>query len=203
MWRAIQQLQTRADPKEKGESKSSAAASSTPSCPTKSSLPALTKDDSAGKASQEDNKTDPKKWAAATSSNLLRARNLTQSLLTKLQQNEAAEAANRNAEQEHAEREKERLKAKVKGQAKMHEGIINTSFQCMQDLDDALRWTEDSVTKLTHERYAGFAALQVCEKRMKMREKRPVNENFKDSLQEALENEQKILLTARQDIFNV
>lgn len=141
------------------------------------------------------------KWQAVTNLNMCKARNLVSNMLTKLRENEAAEAANKDAAMEQANREKEEAKSRVYKTMAAHEVVINTSFKCIQRIEDGILQAEDAMTKLTHERYKGFANLQVCERRQELREKRPKAENFKDMLTEALANERSVLEASRKELF--
>jgi len=143
------------------------------------------------------------KWIAKSENNMAQARNSIRDMLTVLRQNDVAEAANKDAGMEQEKREKEAKKAKVMNQAAVHEKVIDTSFKCMQEIEDAILQTEDSMTKLTHERYKGFAFLQVCERRQEIRDKRPVQENFKDALTDALAAERDVLEKARKELLGL
>jgi len=139
-------------------------------------------------------------WVKHSQDNMMHARNMIRDMLTVVRNNEIAEAANKDAAMEADKREKEEKKAKVVNQAAAHEKVIATSFQCMQDIEDAILQTEDSLSKLTHERYKGFAFLQVCERRQELREKRPPSEHFKDALTDALVSERNVLENARKEL---
>jgi len=80
--------------------------------------------------------------------------------------------------------------------------VIDTSFKCMQEIEDSTLQMEDSYTKMKHERMQGFAALQVCERRLQVREKRPASETFHDALQEALNCEKRTLEGFRTQLFD-
>eukprot|EP00441_Pelagodinium_beii_P026913 CAMPEP_0197653992 /NCGR_PEP_ID=MMETSP1338-20131121/38143_1 /TAXON_ID=43686 ORGANISM="Pelagodinium beii, Strain RCC1491" /NCGR_SAMPLE_ID=MMETSP1338 /ASSEMBLY_ACC=CAM_ASM_000754 /LENGTH=487 /DNA_ID=CAMNT_0043229335 /DNA_START=43 /DNA_END=1506 /DNA_ORIENTATION=+ len=141
------------------------------------------------------------KWIAKSDNNMTQARSLISQMLTVLRNNDVAEAASKGASMEADKRAKEEKKEKVMKQASIHERIIESSFQCMQDIEDTILQTEDSMTKLTHERYKGFAFLQVCERRQELREKRPIQESFKDVLTDALASEKSVLEGARKDLL--
>ncbi|CAE8691950.1 unnamed protein product [Polarella glacialis] len=143
------------------------------------------------------------KWLTISDNNMMMARNLTRDMLTVVRNNEIVEAASKDATADAANREKEIAKSKVYAQAKAHEAVISVSFKCIQDIEDAILQTEDSLTKLTHERYKGFATLQVCERRQELREKRPASESFRDVLSDALASEKQILDNMRKDLFDM
>lgn len=143
------------------------------------------------------------KWEANTNDALTRARKRLSTMLNEVMNNEAAEAASKSAAQENAAREKQIIKDRVHNKVKAHSDIIATSYKCMTDIETATQRVEDMISRLTHQRYAGFASLQVAEKRMKLREKRPPAERFRDRLAEALVSEQSKLLSARQELVGL
>lgn len=143
------------------------------------------------------------KWVARSESTMMNARNLTRDMLRVVRKNDIAESENKEAAQEAGNREKEEKKSKVLAQAGQHEKVINTSFQCMQDIEDAILQTEESISKLTKERYRGYAFLQVCERRQELRQKRPQQENFKDNLADALSAERALLEKYRNDLVGL
>lgn len=143
------------------------------------------------------------KWIESSEKNMMQARNLIRDMLTIVRNNEVAEASNKEAAQEADKREKEAKKTAVFNKAAAHEKVIATSFKCMQDIEDAILQTEDSLSKLTHERYRGFANLQVCERRLELRSKRPEQEKFKDALTDALNSEKQILEASRQELLEL
>eukprot|EP00435_Cladocopium_sp_Y103_P050298 s205_g15.t1 len=143
------------------------------------------------------------KWIESSEKNMMQARNLIRDMLTIVRNNEVAEASNKEAAQEADKREKEAKKAAVFNKAAAHEKVIATSFKCMQDIEDAILQTEDSLSKLTHERYRGFANLQVCERRLELRSKRPEPEKFKDALTDALNSEKQILEASREELLEL
>ncbi|CAE7413925.1 Rpl28 [Symbiodinium natans] len=143
------------------------------------------------------------KWIESSEKNMMQARNLIRDMLTVVRNNEVTEASNKAAMQEADKREKEAKKAVVFNKAAAHEKVIATSFKCMQDIEDGILQTEDSLSKLTHERYRGFAYLQVCERRLELRQKRPQAEMFKDALTDALTSEKQALEVARKELLEL
>lgn len=143
------------------------------------------------------------KWIESSEKNMMQARNLIRDMLTIVRNNEVAEAANKEAAQDAEKREKEAKKAAVFNKAAAHEKVIATSFKCMQDIEDCILQTEDSLSKLTHERYRGFVNLQVCERRLELRQKRPEPEKFRDALTDALNSEKGILEEARKELLEL
>ncbi|CAJ1364679.1 unnamed protein product, partial [Effrenium voratum] len=81
--------------------------------------------------------------------------------------------------------------------------VINEAQRSIRDIEEAITQVEGSVTRLVHMRYARFADLKVCEKRLQLRERRPARENFADSVDEALNRERAVLERARQDLLTL
>lgn len=134
----------------------------------------------------------------------MNARNLIQDMLRVVRKNEITESENKAMAMEASNREKEEKKNKVMVQAAQHEKVINTSFQCMKDIEDVILQTEDSLSKLVKERYRGYAFLQVCERRQELREKRrPPSEIFKDNLSDALAAERSLLEKYRAELLEL
>lgn len=142
-------------------------------------------------------------WRKMTELNMMKSRNAVREMLTRCRQNEIEEASNKAAAQEAILRQMEVAKKQVYSKAAAHGKVIDVSFRCMQDIEDATLQMEDTATKLKHERMQGFAALQVCTRRMELRSKRPLSETFNDSLSEALLNEKRLLEELRSEIFNL
>lgn len=134
---------------------------------------------------------------------MMKSRNTVREMLTRCRQNEIAESQNKAAAQEFAKAKAESAKLHVYGKAAAHEKVIDVSFKCMQDIEDATLQMEDSVVKLKHQRMQGFASLQVCTRRQDLREKRPTAETFQDILAEALSKEKAQLEGARTEILSM
>jgi len=142
-------------------------------------------------------------WVKKSSGAMMNSRNLTREMLNRVRQNEIAEAENKQASEEAAQREKMHKKKTVFSKAKVHEGVIDTSFKCMQDIEDTILQMEDTLTRLRHVRMAGFAAMEVAKARIVIREKRPPAEHFKDNLTDALDKENNSHENWRGQIFGL
>lgn len=145
----------------------------------------------------------PSKWAAQTSFNMMKAKNLTREMLREVRDNEKAEAESKNAAMENAAREKQRLKEQVFEQARVHGEVIGTASKCMRDIENAISNTSDSISLLRQERFLGFAALQVCMRRIQLRARRPAAELIQDTVADALDNERAVLESAREEFFTM
>lgn len=133
----------------------------------------------------------------------MKGRNAVRDMLTRCRNNEIEETKNKAAAQAASQRAQEEAKEKVFTKAVAHGKVIDTSFRCIQDIEDGTLQMEDSFTKMKHERMQGFAALQVCTRRIEIREKRSPEEKFHDHLSEALGCEKKVLEGLRSEIFNM
>mmetsp|Transcript_122183 Transcript_122183/g.317510 ORF Transcript_122183/g.317510 Transcript_122183/m.317510 type:complete len:477 (-) Transcript_122183:69-1499(-) len=140
-------------------------------------------------------------WAASTQANMTRARSLARDVLDRLRQHEAADAANKKALEDSAKREKERVRAKVQSKVKANNQVISGSQKQMKEIEEAMVQAEGVHSRLTHERYARFACLKVCERRLELRQGRPARELFHDATQDALERERQVLNNARKELL--
>mmetsp|Transcript_11014 Transcript_11014/g.26484 ORF Transcript_11014/g.26484 Transcript_11014/m.26484 type:complete len:432 (-) Transcript_11014:119-1414(-) len=140
-------------------------------------------------------------WMAKYEANLARAKFLTSDVQRKLRVNEASDAMNKEMKESGQKREKEQLKRKVRGRVREHTEVINEAQRSIKDIEDAITQVEGCQTRLVHMRYARFADLKVCEKRLELRKRRPGPENFRDAVEEALERERGVLERARQDLL--
>eukprot|EP00931_Biecheleriopsis_adriatica_P092838 TRINITY_DN6660_c0_g1_i2.p1 TRINITY_DN6660_c0_g1~~TRINITY_DN6660_c0_g1_i2.p1 ORF type:complete len:425 (-),score=132.40 TRINITY_DN6660_c0_g1_i2:199-1473(-) len=144
-----------------------------------------------------------KKWWGTTDRNLSAARSLTRDLLLSLEKNRLEEAGQGDAALDQVVREQKEKKEKVYTQAGKHMKVISLSYDRIQDVERSITQTVDSITQLTHERYKGFAHLQICTLRLELREKRPPSELFQDILSDALEAEKTLLEAQREELKGV
>eukprot|EP00439_Symbiodinium_sp_Y106_P082696 s470_g22.t1 len=98
---------------------------------------------------------------------------------------------------------KEQLKRRVRGRVREHTEVINDAQRSIKDIEEAITQVEGCQTRLVHMRYARFADLKVCEKRLQLRERRPPRENFRDAVEEALDRERGVLERSRQDLLSL
>lgn len=104
---------------------------------------------------------------------------------------------------ESLQREQERALKQVRLRMQDNLASIRFSEKRIAGSDDAIIKAQACLRKLQHERYARFAALQVCDRRLELRQQRPEEEQIKDAAQEALESEQKTLTLVRQQLFEL
>eukprot|EP00428_Durinskia_dybowskii_P040184 CAMPEP_0170276786 /NCGR_PEP_ID=MMETSP0116_2-20130129/38379_1 /TAXON_ID=400756 /ORGANISM="Durinskia baltica, Strain CSIRO CS-38" /LENGTH=231 /DNA_ID=CAMNT_0010528061 /DNA_START=61 /DNA_END=753 /DNA_ORIENTATION=+ len=159
--------------------------------------PAPTSPTDAGRPSNQD------AWQKTTDLNMMNSRNYVKDMLARLRQNDIEESENKAAAAEFAKLKAMEAKTAVMNRAAAHEKVIDTSFQCMQEIDDAKLQVEDAFIKLKHQRMQGFAALQVCSRRLELREKRPPSEMFRDAVGDALISERTKLETARGELLGL
>lgn len=96
-----------------------------------------------------------------------------------------------------AKRAGEIIKEKVQLRIKENVAAIKAAEMQMRAVDDSVKATGLSVTRLTHEKYKQFAALQVCQRRIELRKPAPPE---KDGIQEALNTEESVLLQSRGEL---
>lgn len=87
---------------------------------------------------------------------------------------------------------------------KIQDSVANAaaSESCLRAVDDAIKDLAQVLTRLQHERYSQFAALQVCERRLELRGASP-SEAGRNQAQEALQAEKKVLHSARQELLSM
>merc|ERR1719506_1602964 len=122
-------------------------------------------------------------------------------MLKQVRTNEAIERASKNAAMEQAAREKQQIRDAVFAKAADHMGVISTSFTCIRNIEDGILETDNSLALLRQNRALAFAALQVCKRRITLRNRRPEPELVKDNVTTALESEQRLLEEAREEFF--
>eukprot|EP00930_Biecheleria_cincta_P060262 TRINITY_DN45943_c0_g1_i1.p1 TRINITY_DN45943_c0_g1~~TRINITY_DN45943_c0_g1_i1.p1 ORF type:complete len:453 (+),score=116.05 TRINITY_DN45943_c0_g1_i1:68-1360(+) len=141
-----------------------------------------------------------KKWLSASDAKLSAARLVTRDLLISLRKNQMEEAGKPDAGLDQVVREQKEKKERVYGQARAHMAVIESAYENVQSVERSITQTSDSITQLTHERYKGFAHLQICELRQELREKRPAPELFQDAVTDALASEHSLLEAQRQEL---
>jgi hypothetical protein len=147
--------------------------------------------------------TSPAKWNALNSYNMQKAKALSRDILKQIRDNEAAERASKDASMEQVEREKQRKREDVFAKAAAHGEVISTSSTCMRNIEDATLQTDNSLSLLKQERALAFASLQVCKRRLQLREKRPTSELIQDAVHDALESEKTLLEKSRDEFLEM
>lgn len=125
-----------------------------------------------------------KAWATAAASTLNENREHNQSLRNLLQQCAGPEFV------EAPKVDDQKAKAKSAGAIASFEARI-------LEVKEAIKRVGEVYVHLSHECKSRYGQLQLCEQRIELREKRPPSEIYKDNVQEALENEQKVVTDAR------
>eukprot|EP00933_Yihiella_yeosuensis_P031805 TRINITY_DN25423_c0_g1_i1.p1 TRINITY_DN25423_c0_g1~~TRINITY_DN25423_c0_g1_i1.p1 ORF type:complete len:441 (+),score=87.02 TRINITY_DN25423_c0_g1_i1:84-1406(+) len=143
------------------------------------------------------------KWFRSSEDTLQQSRSAVSSMLTALRKNEIQEAGQPDAATDNIIREKREKKDRVYNQASQHQAVINTAYSCTQEVEKYLTLTEDSKVQLHGERYQGFAAMQINDTRLELRDRRPPAEHFKDILTDALTSEKSLLDAQRQELMSV
>merc|ERR1712232_773971 len=75
-------------------------------------------------------------------------------------------------------------------------GDMQQLRQQIADIDAAILQGDAIHSRLTRERAPRIAGIKVCDRRRAMRQARPAQEKFQDSVDDALENEHKVLSEA-------
>lgn len=133
---------------------------------------------------------------------LSRSELLRRSVNAKVLQVEQSIVKNKLKRAETAAGERDVIKKVVQVRIKENTVASRAAETCVRSIDDSIKETGLWITKLHHERYKQFAAQKVCERRLELRESNPPD-MAKDSLQEALESEHKILRVARTDFLKL
>lgn len=142
-----------------------------------------------------------KDWVCATTDRRTRANNIQADLLKRLNKYEAAEAANKGAQQDYAERLVVEYKGRSHGRIQFHRDAIDSSQQFMMNIDKAVSQLDNVSIKLKKERYERHTQMAVCERRLRLRKDRPQAELVNDCLQQALEDELQLLLVIRTEML--
>lgn len=127
-----------------------------------------------------------------------RSEALRRAVNSKVMQVERSIVLNKMKRAKEMARQLEGQKEVVMARIKENQIQCKASEICVRSIDDVYKDTALWITKLHHERYKQYAALQVCQRRLELRELNPP-ELAQDSLQEALEIEQVTLNRARKD----
>lgn len=133
---------------------------------------------------------------------LSRSELLRRSVNAKVLQVEQSIVKNKLKKAETAAGERDVIKKVVQSRIKENTAASRAAETCVRSIDESVKETGLWITKLHHERYKQFAAQKVCERRLELREGNPPD-LAKDSLQEALEIEHKILRVARTDFLKL
>lgn len=78
--------------------------------------------------------------------------------------------------------------------------LVHCLEERIESVEDTIRQTGECLFQLHRAHRSKWAPLNVCERRLELREGRPLQELIRDSLQEALENERQSLIEARQEL---
>lgn len=133
---------------------------------------------------------DIKEWASAAQAKIADAKSITAGLLAHL-----------SVADPHVERVVfTGAVSKTPKEMRNCDELTEKSRECLDCLEDIFKETGELLYRLTHARHAKAASLQVCEWRLRLREKRPKQELFSDHLQQALEAEGAALTQCRTEL---
>lgn len=144
---------------------------------------------------------DKRSWHAASSNRREMARRLAGDMRRRLKQYEDNEQATKALAMDFTEAEKQRNKEKALGRIEAHRSAVDESASLIQRIAAALGRLDDTAIKLKKERYERCTQLQVCQRRLKLRDGRPAPERVKDCLTLELEKEQENLLGIRAELL--
>lgn len=92
------------------------------------------------------------------------------------------------------------VKHTIKKKMGITEDIIKALEDRIESVEDTIRQTGECLFQLQRAHRAKWAPLNVCERRLELRDGRPMSELIRDHTQEALENERHTLMESRQDL---
>eukprot|EP00929_Paragymnodinium_shiwhaense_P106945 TRINITY_DN7284_c0_g1_i1.p1 TRINITY_DN7284_c0_g1~~TRINITY_DN7284_c0_g1_i1.p1 ORF type:complete len:448 (+),score=168.17 TRINITY_DN7284_c0_g1_i1:114-1457(+) len=142
-----------------------------------------------------------KQWMDTTSGRRELARQLAGDMRRRLQKYEQNEQASKALELDFVEAERQRAKDRAMGRIEAHRHAVDESASLITRIGAAVNKLDDVSIKLKKERYERCTQLQVCQRRLELRDKRPVPERVKDCLTVELEKEQAALLQIRAELM--
>mmetsp|Transcript_7993 Transcript_7993/g.14605 ORF Transcript_7993/g.14605 Transcript_7993/m.14605 type:complete len:593 (-) Transcript_7993:127-1905(-) len=135
-------------------------------------------------------------WEAKTSSNLQNAKALIRQAQHHHQDNE------KHIHQSHHRHKSQ--SGTVHNTIKKKIGMTNDLIKALEDrlesVEDTIRQVGECLFQLQRAHRSKWAPLNVCERRLELREQRPIQELVRDHTQEALEHERQTLIEARQEL---
>mmetsp|Transcript_17825 Transcript_17825/g.39080 ORF Transcript_17825/g.39080 Transcript_17825/m.39080 type:complete len:598 (-) Transcript_17825:78-1871(-) len=96
--------------------------------------------------------------------------------------------------------EKEKVHNMIRKKIGVTEDIVRSLEDRMESVEDTIRQIGECLFSLQRAHRSKWAPLNVCERRLELRESRPLQELVRDHCQEALEHERQCLIEARQEI---
>mmetsp|Transcript_96363 Transcript_96363/g.272559 ORF Transcript_96363/g.272559 Transcript_96363/m.272559 type:complete len:554 (-) Transcript_96363:79-1740(-) len=140
--------------------------------------------------------TDEKEWHQKTADTLANARALTRhaakSLMTHAQERDGSSKKNHVTTSS--------VHASFRRKIGASEDLIKALEDRIESVEDTLRQVGDGLFALQRAHRSKWAPLNVCERRLELREARPLQEQVKDKVQEALEHERQTLIESRQEL---
>jgi len=152
--------------------------------------------------------------AAATSASILRAQVLSKSVVHGIFDAEKTIASNKEQQKQGAAKEQERLQNIARARISRNEQIVKGDEERIFGTDVAIKKAMACIRSLQHARYAHFAAAQVTDRRLQLRQERmmhlrtgggssaegdrPSTVPRHDNVQAALQRERHTLITARE-----
>lgn len=115
----------------------------------------------------------------------------------RLKRYEDAEASDKAPATDFVQRETERFKANAQDRIEAHRSAIGEATQLTARISRAVTRLDKVSINMKKERYERCSQMQVCQKRLELREARPEPERINDCLQQALTRELELLTAAR------
>eukprot|EP00927_Polykrikos_kofoidii_P050892 TRINITY_DN44736_c0_g1_i1.p1 TRINITY_DN44736_c0_g1~~TRINITY_DN44736_c0_g1_i1.p1 ORF type:complete len:542 (-),score=113.93 TRINITY_DN44736_c0_g1_i1:133-1758(-) len=88
----------------------------------------------------------------------------------------------------------------IKKKMGMTEDLIRALEDRVESVDDSIRQVGESLFSLQRAHRSKWAPLNICERRLELREGRPLQELVRDHCQDALEHERQTLIESRQEL---
>jgi len=88
----------------------------------------------------------------------------------------------------------------IKRKIGMTEDLVKAIEDRIESVEDTIRQVGECLFQLQRAHRSKWAPLNVCERRLQLRETRPIQELVRDACQESLETERQVLIEARQEL---
>lgn len=151
-----------------------------------------------------------------TSASILRAKVLSKSVLHGISDAHKTLASNKEIQKQEAARETERLQNVARARVRRNEGLVKGDEERIFGSNGAIKNATAWIRNLQHARYGHHASAQVTDRRLQLRKERvmhlrssategerPPTVATRDSVQTALEKEQRTLVAARESMVGL
>eukprot|EP00746_Dinoflagellata_sp_MGD_P162508 gnl/MRDRNA2_/MRDRNA2_90098_c0_seq1.p1 gnl/MRDRNA2_/MRDRNA2_90098_c0~~gnl/MRDRNA2_/MRDRNA2_90098_c0_seq1.p1 ORF type:complete len:538 (-),score=121.64 gnl/MRDRNA2_/MRDRNA2_90098_c0_seq1:212-1780(-) len=135
-------------------------------------------------------------WQQNTIDTLHMAKALMRDAHFQMSKNDRAKQQSDNRHQENTTNVSKNLRSKITKSTDLVHGLEAR----IDSVEDTIRQTGECLFQLQRAHRSKWAPLNVCERRLELRDGRPLQELVRDHLQEALEHERRTLIEARQEL---